>query len=656
MSAVLKPLVQLDLQERIKPDAYESDGGLVTPAPDFVISREKSGEVLSRYGDQEWDLSPYRSSLKTPTRLLFNKIPDPILVGEAKRIIFLVMVLGKGRGGSALSTSSIITGYYHQAILPIAMFALARGSTISDVLSSGGLLKECADTFISNQNWLAPLSSLLGMLDRISNAQSGIAYKHDEEFLEYLRSKSRKERGWEKKQTEVIPTAILSESIRQRWEQISEMNALMPALMEFMRSIMESEYFGISIEKHKKLKGESDCLLWDEAVEALGLQRLFEKYGVKERRQFRRFVKQLQGTCKHLIHAYTGMRDMEAISLTTGCLESITRDERKIVRLIGTTTKLEGAHRKTKWITTKEIEKVVSLLAWISSLIAEHIGSELEEIPLFVSPKVISPASKGSRELKVGYQFQPKDQLPLDWSRLKVRKQDIDELKEIEIFRDWDSEERFQVGQPWHFKSHQYRRSLAVYALQSGLVSLGGLRIQLKHLFKEMTLYYGNGASSAKKIFEVGVNHIANDVNEIKPEIDALSYIKNVIVGDEKLYGAHGKFVESSVKSGLQESGILLNDRAATIEKFKRGEIAYKETALGGCVTIDPCESRLTGSITACISCDCGVHTKSKLDNVIRIQQEYIEALREDSIEYRSESADLRVLVEYRKQIEKEKS
>ena len=59
----------------------------------------------------------------------------------------------------------------------------------------------------------------------------------------------------------------------------------------------------------------------------------------------------------------------------------------------------------------------------------------------------------------------------------------------------------------------------------------------MKHLFREMTLYYGNGASYARKLFDIPKEHIANDLDALKPELDTLAYIKNVIFSDEKLFG-----------------------------------------------------------------------------------------------------------------------
>lgn len=134
----------------------------------------------------------------------------------------------------------------------------------------------------------------------------------------------------------------------------------------------------------------------------------------------------------------------------------------------------------------------------------------------------------------------------MDYNDLKITDSDKKEIQEIEFNRNYKD---IEIGKAWRFRSHQYRRSLAVYSIQSGIVSLGALQIQLKHQFREMTLYYSNGASYAKKLFNIPRDHIANDFDQIKPELETLAYIKEVLFSEDKLYGGHGKFVENNLKT-----------------------------------------------------------------------------------------------------------
>lgn len=228
---------------------------------------------------------------------------------------------------------------------------------------------------------------------------------------------------------------------------------------------------------------------------------------------------------------------------------------------------------------------------------------------------------------------------------MRITVNDIEELKSIDYFRDWEYEEEYKIGQIWHFKSHQYRRSLAVYAIKSGLVSLGALQVQLKHLFREMSLYYGNGASRAKELFKIDKDHIAHEINDFSAEIEAIELIRNEIFSDEELFGVAGKHIEKNIKSLIgNRVDYLIENRDKTIQMVKSGVISYKSTALGGCCSLDACNKRLIKSFVACIECDSGIIKRSKYNNVIYQQEEFIKTLPKGSIEYKNEIEDLEEL------------
>lgn len=162
---------------------------------------------------------------------------------------------------------------------------------------------------------------------------------------------------------------------------------------------------------------------------------------------------------------------------------------------------------------------------------------------------------------------------------------------------------------------------------------------------------YANGASRAKKIFDLEDDHIAIEMDQIKPEIAAISYIENVLLSNEKLYGAHGKFIESI----RDENKIFFKeDRVKIIKKFKNGELAFKETALGACVTIEPCNESLLGSITACIDCAFATHKISKIKRLIDEQNYLVGALDKNSVEYRTEKLELEKLKIFLKTLSKD--
>jgi len=101
-------------------------------------------------------------------------------------------------------------------------------------------------------------------------------------------------------------------------------------------------------------------------------------------------------------------------------------------------------------------------------------------------------------------------------------------------------------------------------------------------------------------------------------------------------------------------ANFILKNKDKTIKQFKNGDISYKETALGGCIATEACDSRLTRSLTACLECHGAVLKKSKIDNVIQNQKIFIECLDKNSVEYNTESTDLKILEEISAKLIKE--
>jgi hypothetical protein len=120
--------------------------------------------------------------------------------------------------------------------------------------------------------------------------------------------------------------------------------------------------------------------------------------------------------------------------------------------------------------------------------------------------------------------------------------------------------------------------------------------------------------------------------------------------------------IEEAISSNLKKirkdikdfKTYFFENREKTLRQFKNGEIAYKETALGSCISIEACDSRLTRSINACFECHGGVIKKSKVDNVIEKQKEFVSFLDKNSVEYRTELDELNKLENLRNKIIKE--
>ena len=619
---------------------------------DFIISRDKDGKILSLYKDNVWNLKTYVSNPSQHGIIDFENRIESSNISDVKKLMFLLIVFGSGRNGSQYSVETL-GHYFNDVMVPLSKFALENKTTITKIIENNILLNSYINNKCSNLGKVQCLSSTLVFLDNLSNRSTQINFQRNKDIFKLLKSKIN-DFSAEHHQTSIIPSRILAESIRQRWIQIEEIETNFTNLIKFLDMCIESERFASSETMINKYKWDCNkTLQWKEAINFYQLNNLFKKYSLKNRINFKGFITKIQGTCKHLLHAYTGMRNGEMLNTQSNRLESVPTNS-GICRIISTTSKFTGTNQNAKWVTSKEVERIIFILRSINQVIAKHYNLNLNDLPLFLSGNIFVEKGKirDNENIRAKRKFDKRDELPLDYSSLRLTIEDKQEIEEIDFNKNIRD---LEIGLPWEFKTHQYRRSLAIYSIQSGLVSLGALQIQMKHLFREMTLYYGNGASYARKLFDIPKEHIANDLDALKPELDTLAYIKNVIFSDEKLFGAHGSFVENNTKQNNHKfKTYFLENRDKTLKQFKNGEIAYKETALGGCIATEACDSRLTRSITACFDCHGGILKKSKVDNVIQKQKEFISFLDLSSIEYRTEVEDLNRLEELKSKLIKE--
>ena len=619
---------------------------------DFIISRDKDGKILSLYKDNVWNLKTYVSNPSQHGIIDFENRIESSNISDVKKLMFLLIVFGSGRNGSQYSVETL-GHYFNDVMVPLSKFALENKTTITKIIENNILLNSYINNKCSNLGKVQCLSSTLVFLDNLSNRSTQINFQRNKDIFKLLKSKIN-DFSAEHHQTSIIPSRILAESIRQRWIQIEEIETNLTNLIKFLDMCIESERFASSETMINKYKWDCNkTLQWKEAINFYQLNNLFKKYSLKNRINFKGFITKIQGTCKHLLHAYTGMRNGEMLNTQSNRLESVPTNS-GICRIISTTSKFTGTNQNAKWVTSKEVERIIFILRSINQVIAKHYNLNLNDLPLFLSGNIFVEKGKirDNENIRAKRKFDKRDELPLDYSSLRLTIEDKQEIEEIDFNKNIRD---LEIGLPWEFKTHQYRRSLAIYSIQSGLVSLGALQIQMKHLFREMTLYYGNGASYARKLFDIPKEHIANDLDALKPELDTLAYIKNVIFSDEKLFGAHGSFVENNTKQNNHKfKTYFLENRDKTLKQFKNGEIAYKETALGGCIATEACDSRLTRSITACFDCHGGILKKSKVDNVIQKQKEFISFLDPSSIEYRTEIEDLNKLEELKSKLIKD--
>jgi hypothetical protein len=620
----------------------------------FIISRDNQGNALSRLQDDVWDFSTYSVISTYHDKINFRTLRlDNSKI--AKKIMLILLIKGRGNNSSQLAVSTLYT-YFYSVIRPLCQFSEQNSMDLKGIINSEKLILKFLYTNSKDTVKLKFLVKLLKYIcesyNVIHNLKS-VFTSEIKQFVEYTRKKNEENT----EQTLLIPSRIYLYGIKKRWEHIDTINKHINSIDVFFEQFLINRAFGSTKSIVSKYKlSPSQHVKWTDAVNQFQLSELFNFYKVNNRSSFAKFLSLTYSTCFHQLITYSGMRRNEALSLTNNCLITTITDSGTVLKLFGKTTKQTPFFEETSWVTSSESESIVSLLNKLNQVITKIYKIDFETFPLFPKTAFLKPKNENEVFTKISLfmrDTKAKDELPLDLSQITITYEDKEEIEKLNPLKTLES---IEVGEAWNFSYHQYRRSLVVYALQSGMVSIGGLQQQMKHLFVNMTMYYGTNSHNAQNLFKPD-KVLSREYQETKTELQTLYYIRDELFSEEELYGGHGKYIEKHVKNNNQEEFIpfFQENRINIMKRFKSGEMIYKETALGACVSSEQCDYRLVHSIYSCVSCSGAIIKKEKIDNMITEQEKSVEYLYNnnygDTVEYRTEIADLEELKKYRKKL-----
>lgn len=643
-----------------RPDDYHFGSGSV-PDADFVVSRGFDGGAVSLYGDLIWDFTAYQSSGRKKT-FNFNFWSKKnigkrrsLLVSQAKFVIFNLIWMRTGR---PLSIGTLYN--YFSVLSAMSMYANKNKITLFTLLQDEFAL--LGFTREGCSGWMREtLGSLLGLFANKRGTYFGFDVVGDE-FIKRLKIENREYRATIM-QHPPMPTRVYSRFLNGLVEEIDEWENVESDILAVVKFCASDPRAGRSIYVQKAVirsRGLDKSILQTfEEFASIDCCAYFKKHGFSlDVAGLVSAISRMQYICKLTLQAYTGMRDEEATTLPFHCDSS--KKERGVLHLFisGRTTKFSGGKlKRATWVTNAEgyqavkvAQRIAKTIYVINNARPSLTISKANKYPLFIS--VVNLSLKGAVKPEDG-RFLPgllnSHPLPKSCESL-IAEDDLLELENIDPHRSWRTEDRFKVGQPWYFTSHQTRRSLALYAQRSGLVSLPSLRRQLKHITDEMCRYYSRGSAFARNFIGDFKDHFGVDWQSTQAESSGLSYLINVISKNDEIFGGHGAWVKQQIDKGR----ISIFDRSETLKKFSRGELFYRETMLGGCVSSDRCERVAVRWLhTPCIEDNCKnfIGCPGKLDRAIDAQSNLLSSLCKNSVEHSTESAALDALIGARQKL-----
>jgi len=629
------------------PDSHDFEVG--RPPSDFVVSRDIEGKVLSRYGDIAWDLTPYASGDSTHLYFKFWKSGDATtirysLVEELRWIMFLLIY----RHPAHRSTSTTTLGVNLLTLRALAVRAESAGISIA------GAMSDSAFMIVTPTQHSSAILKVMGMLQFLGedatgfNIADGVLPVLSEACKAYVESK---------KQTAPIPTRIYSSILSRLSDETAKLSCVIDNLAMMYRVLRSTPFV---------LKGREQKPHWDQAT----FNDLLQKFELEEFWATTdanpgiygcsRVLNEIQTLLSLQIQAYTGMRADEVQNLPWNCIEESRRDGDSRIHYIvnGTTTKLSrGREKKAQWITIEVAAEAIRIAQKLATAIYDAEGVKLNLINSrkgsFLFPRNCCDGhsrdigSPGARPAVLKMADRIRSILcPV------ITDEDQHELYLIDPSRSWATEDKFVVGSRWYLQTHQLRRSLALYAQSSGLVSLPSLKRQLQHLTAEMATYYCRGSAFSKNFIgekvKTEAKHFGSEWQEAQPVSQFLAYAASVLLSDEsEIFGGHAAWLKAR---SHDENGRIFLDRAATLKSFKKGEIAYRPTPLGGCVNPGSCDKNPMIVLSLeCLGTDCKhlIANKGNITRMIAAKTNKIRGLKlqdPSCAEIRIEEAELIVL------------
>ena len=627
--------------------------------PETVTARNLVGEVVSRFSDDSWDCRAYgqngpfhfaswwdeskRGSMDELARTLTNEI---------KLIHWLLQNNTTANGGRSRGQATLVL--VMSPLKGIAKIAYELGITLDEAEHSTKFQVALKTSVVaSGVRFNSPyaLNVLLADLahfQSVSNIKCAVPRLVPEDVLHDTQSlllRLKKKKFAKQEQTPLIPTRIFATFITCALEQLNALEPYLPKLEAFIKAVYADPYLFndknrdwylnvMRVKLHypdrefpSYLTAKSACVSRDESLSRYGLSELFVAYDIDSVGEVWKLITHHQVLCVMLIHAFSGMRKSEVnIMPYEPVIHQAAKGFGDLPVFVSHLKKFEQANysRALIWATSKEgvyavhIAQQLARLNWFKNRPANEAFPD--NAPLWVSSRPDLHNRHGHYAIPIAKVL---------WSTevwtgvaqslgLVIEKDDIDELVTFDAFRNWDDDPRFSVGNLWPLTSHQFRRSVAVYASRSGMVSLPTLKTQYKHLSATMTAYYGENSSYAQSFLidekgnPIEKASILSAFRDEKLFNASLLLHERVLQAPEPLKGPKGKEIQLAKDRGKLPK--MLSSRAETEKAIKQGRLSYKETPVGGCVLKGVCPHFGIDVVLPCTSsCENAILTKDKL-------------------------------------------
>jgi integrase len=602
----------------------------------LVISIALVGHVLSYYGDNIWNFTPYihtKGTKKSQKQIDFSSLRfrdgsyliDPqhylLLIG-VKALLYVRLTVNSPRSGKPLEESSIIA-YWYRNICPLVRWMVDVGHNgFSDLTPETCLayVAHCRKSTAweqspgerSNrplargtlQNRFHCLEDLWNFRDNLTDALT--QHPWSGQSAGYLAGYAR--RGHKDVDTEQIPDRLMVKLVQGSLHYVTD------SYGERLLDCRDARDAGHPIDGHLK---------------QLGLQNW---------KAVRLEIFRLITSCYVIIDTFSGMRVSEVLSLEIGCYyEHEGWDGATYGWLKGTTYKLEEDPKPGEWMVPPVVRQAVELAVRATS----PIRAELEKMIAVLEAKLRNirylDDSLHQKDAEVLNDMK-KHRFGLFLTRyyalntistisnqtilynLNNFAKHLDLKVELADLQQVRNKSKVKVGDIWPLATHQFRRTFARYVARCILGDVRYLREHFKHWSLDMTLGYAWNEDDL--LDPTLIDEILGEHQEIQSDV-VLGWVD--FNQNQHLSGVGGKNIESARE---RTRVLIATDPRAVAQQLSKG---YFIRGLGhSWCTEKECRGKGIYSVTECKECENRVIDESHIPMWHGIRQQQIELLHID--------------------------
>ncbi|WEX14243.1 hypothetical protein P2T68_27050 [Pseudomonas sp. G11] len=545
-------LILTAAQKTYAPQNYVPAGSKLSIPGDFIISRDINGEPLSLYDHDVWRMGAYSSANISFNFCSWHKgKPTPLyeaIASEMKKTQFSRLYL--------FPKPRKVQSVRMHALRSLAVLALTNGITLKELLSNpkseAKILR--AISSLSKKNTADEIVRLLVDIHTISKISphsdltiwDGLPMRANSIVTATFGEGDRREQTW------LIPSRIYAAMITELAKNLDDFNSISKSITEFYRRRKNEPDYGYALSNTPKDKSAPD---WETAIVSLGIHAPLSNMGITSVKQLNAYLNEVMAVAKYWIHIFSGMRDGEVNKLPSNALQSIRINGKEIPVIIGFTYKGSSeSFTPTTWITSSAAEKAFSAAIAVGNIARiknDYPQLDSSEYPLF---PMVSHTKTETRPFHFKVPLRTSFKIPTVLNKnplFRITEEDIRELEIFDGFTDWRSVPSLSIGTSWPLKTHQCRRSLAVYGARSGEISLGSMSLQYKHLTENMGSYYRHGSIFAVNFINDTDQMLFIDDFETNIKLSQYElYEANVINSTSSLWGGEGSRIKAAADRG----------------------------------------------------------------------------------------------------------